>query len=120
LEAFIGKAFKGVAVLGYRKPLITPPMGASGSPEGENFLAIFECCRGHKLHPSFMPLNPVPPEDSMLFFRSAKKFSLIIQANPFRGGKSTKGTKLARGPPKKSPPAKAGGPTRSKVQLTEP
>jgi hypothetical protein len=34
LEAFIGKAFKVVAVLGYRKALITPPMGASGSPEG--------------------------------------------------------------------------------------
>jgi hypothetical protein len=34
LEAFIGKAFKGAAVPGYRKPLITPPMGASGSPAG--------------------------------------------------------------------------------------
>jgi len=34
LEALIGKAFKGAAVLGYRKALITPPMGASGSPEG--------------------------------------------------------------------------------------
>jgi hypothetical protein len=26
LEAFIGKAFKGAAVLAYRKALITPPM----------------------------------------------------------------------------------------------
>jgi hypothetical protein len=34
LEAFIGQAFKGAAVLGYRKALITPPMGASGSPAG--------------------------------------------------------------------------------------
>jgi hypothetical protein len=41
LEAFIGKAFKGAAVLTYRKALITPPMGASGSPDGENFLAAF-------------------------------------------------------------------------------
>jgi hypothetical protein len=32
LEAFIGQAFKGAAVLGYGKPLIAPPMGASGSP----------------------------------------------------------------------------------------
>jgi hypothetical protein len=34
LEAFIGKAFKGAAVLRYRKPLITPHMEASGSPDG--------------------------------------------------------------------------------------
>jgi hypothetical protein len=33
-EAFIGKAFKGAAVLGYRKAWITRPMGASGLPEG--------------------------------------------------------------------------------------
>jgi hypothetical protein len=33
-EGFIGKAFKGAAVLGYRKVLITPPMEASGSPAG--------------------------------------------------------------------------------------
>jgi hypothetical protein len=34
LEAFIDKAFKGAALLMYRKTLITPAMGASGSPEG--------------------------------------------------------------------------------------
>jgi hypothetical protein len=34
LEAFIGQAFKGAAVLGYRKALITPPMGDSSSPAG--------------------------------------------------------------------------------------
>jgi hypothetical protein len=34
LKAFIGQAFKGAAVLGYRKALITPPMRASGSPAG--------------------------------------------------------------------------------------
>ncbi len=34
LEGFIGKAFKGAAVLRYRKPLITQHMEASGSPEG--------------------------------------------------------------------------------------
>jgi hypothetical protein len=34
LEALIGKAFKGTAVLGYRKAVITPPMEASGAPEG--------------------------------------------------------------------------------------
>jgi hypothetical protein len=33
-EAFIGKAFKGAAVLRYRKPLITPRVEASGSPDG--------------------------------------------------------------------------------------
>jgi hypothetical protein len=48
LEAFIGKAFKSAAVLGYRKPLITPPLGASGVPEGENFLAVFEGSRADK------------------------------------------------------------------------
>jgi hypothetical protein len=34
LEALIGQAFIGAAVPGYRKPLISKPMGASGSPEG--------------------------------------------------------------------------------------
>jgi len=34
LEVFIGKAFKGAVVLGYRKALIPPPMGTSGSPDG--------------------------------------------------------------------------------------
>jgi hypothetical protein len=38
LEAFIGKAFKGAAVLGYRKALITIP---PARPQGENFLAAF-------------------------------------------------------------------------------
>jgi hypothetical protein len=34
LEAFPGKAFKGFAVLGYCKPLITRYMEASGVPAG--------------------------------------------------------------------------------------
>jgi hypothetical protein len=34
LEALIGKAFKGAAVLRYRKALVPPPMGGSASPEG--------------------------------------------------------------------------------------
>jgi hypothetical protein len=33
-EVFIGKAFKGAAVPGYRKALITRPMGAYAAPAG--------------------------------------------------------------------------------------
>jgi len=33
-EAFIGKAFKGAAVLRYCKPLITQHMEVSGAPDG--------------------------------------------------------------------------------------
>jgi hypothetical protein len=33
-EAPIGKALKGEVVVYYFEPLITQPMGASGSPEG--------------------------------------------------------------------------------------
>jgi hypothetical protein len=72
LEAFIGQAFKGAAVLSYRKPLITK---SPARPQGENFLAAFEGCRGNKLCPSPIPPNPVPLEDIMIFFMFAKKFS---------------------------------------------
>jgi hypothetical protein len=33
-EAFICKAAKGDAIVGYCKPFLTRQMGASGSPEG--------------------------------------------------------------------------------------
>jgi hypothetical protein len=72
LEAFIGKAPRGAAVLGYRKPLINRP---PARPKGENFLALFEGGRGNKLYLSFIPPNPVQPEDIMIFFRFAKTFS---------------------------------------------
>jgi hypothetical protein len=73
LEIFIGKALKRAAVLGYRKLLITLPMGISGSPEGENFLAVFEGCRGNKPSPSSITLNSVQPEDIRIFFGVCQK-----------------------------------------------
>jgi hypothetical protein len=76
LEAFIGQAFKSAAVLGYRKPLITKP---SARPHGENFLAAFEGCRGNKSCSSFITINSVQPEDSMILFLYAKKFSSNVQ-----------------------------------------
>jgi hypothetical protein len=52
---------------------------ASGAPEGENVLAVFECCRGNTLHPSFIPLNPLQPSDTMIFFRFAKNFHAMFR-----------------------------------------